>query len=217
MKNIEDFLDFVEPYAPDVDITILQFHIQEAIVNFFQTTKIATDYVTIPLYENVHDYVIPLKDNQVILALNTVSLGKSYEDPNYDLTEIKSTEKPYRYGYWADLDNDGSPSIWIGDPSGNDVCEVKYCYSPKRGLCEVPDYVFEKYVPIIQNLALATLYAIPGQEWTNPQYAFNLKRLAEDEMTKIRRKMSNKKGGMMIAKPFVGRTRSNPYWGFFKK
>lgn len=213
MATIEQFLDHVILYAPDIDEGIAQFAIQESITDFMIDTEVARDFLRIPLHDHVNDYALDLDMCRVLVSIKNVKKISSDCDTRHE--ELEDTKVPTTYGYAFDTDNGASDAIWIGDVSNGGVIEVEYAWAIGRESCVIPDFILNKYVTIIQYLALSKIYMIPGQDWTSPQVASNYKAMYDNEVKKLKRKTRKVSGGEMIGGGFI-RKRGSCLGGFFK-
>lgn len=215
MASVEQFLDYIMAHAPDAPEDIVKFNIQEAVTDFLIDTKIATDFHTFSMHDKVHDYVLDIPECRTIIGIRRVLFGSDCQDI-VDWQELKPTQVRDRTGYFKDLDNEGEPSIWIGEPCEKNKIEVEYVYTLSRGGCEIPDFIYNKYARIIQYMVLSRLYMIPGQEWTSGNVATMYQQMYEKETAKLRRTTRKFQSGKFITKPFVGRNCTNCFGGFFR-
>lgn len=207
MAQVDDFLDYVSMYAPDIADDILRFTIQEAVTDFLIRTQLLTDYYRFDAQDGVNDYVIDVPKCHTLLRIKRVKVG----DPCTQVVDwdtIERTVEPDHTGYFVDLENEGMPSIWLGVANSNLSVELQYVYTIKRGSCEIPDFIHDKYASTIQSLILSKLYNIPGQEWTNPQLAIQYQRMYDKDVADIIRRTSKVVSGPLKAKPFLAGTRS---------
>lgn len=215
MANARDFLDYVALHATDAPEDILLFQIQEAVTDFLIDTKLATDFLRVGLDDYIHDYVIDTPECHTLLSIRRVMMGEKCEEV-VDWEELKATPKIERYGYYPDLDNEGSPSIWIGNPCSRSDIEIEYVYTTGRGSCEIPQFVLNKYARPIQYYALSRIYGIMGQEWSNPQLSAHYMQQYEREVAKIKRATRKVESGKLKSKPFIGRRSCFGCGGFFR-
>lgn len=194
-RTIEDFEDFIFPYTPDAPSSIIQHAIRESIVRLMQTTGLAKDFAQFPLVAKVPDYIIDTLECRTIVDVVEVKLGcqGTIPDDNWQVLQ-KGMD------YDVDLLHDGMPSIILKEapqescarPLALDL-SVEYSWSIARDDCDIPDFIYERYMNEVKDGALAELYAIPGQEWTNLQYAMVLRQSLEEKYKQI--KIRTKKRG----------------------
>lgn len=215
MANARDFLDYVAVHATDAPEDLLLFQIQEAVTDFLIDTKIATDFIRIPLQDYVHDYVLDTPECHTILGIKRVIVGQACENV-VDWEELKATKYQERQGYYADIDNEGMPAIWIGNPSDGYEIEITYSYTIGRGACEIPQFVYDKYARLIQHYTLSRIYGVMGQEWSSAQLSSYYMQMYEKEVGKLKVKVNNIVGGKFKATPFLGRRNKFGFGGFFR-
>lgn len=215
MAKVADFLDYVSLHAADADEDILRFYIQEAVTDFLIDTKLAVDYHRFSMIDKVHDYVLDPPECHTIISIKSVRVGQRCEEV-VDWRDLKETARREHWGYYTDIDNEGEPSIWIGEPCELSDIEVEYVYTLGRGACEIPNFVYTKYARAVQYYALSKIYAVPGQEWSNLQVAMNYLKLYEMEVAKIKRATRKVKGGKLTSKAFIGGGKCFGCGGFFR-
>lgn len=194
MRTVSDFEDFIFPYTPDAPTTIIQHAVMESITRFMQETKVAKDLVKIPLFANTPDYLIDVPDCRTVMEVVRVM----YTDGN-GLPDSNCVELERGVDYTVDLV--GQPVIELMDPPrsrcGEDISNVlwvEYAWSISRDGCEIPDFIYERYMPEVKDGALAELYAIPGQEWSNIQYAVMLRNNLDEKYRTIRSRFDTRWG-----------------------
>lgn len=215
MADARDFLDYVAMHATDAPEDVLLFQIQEAATDFLIDTKLATDYFRFSMDDEIHDYVLDIPECHTLLSVKRVLVGERCAE-TVDWDELKPTSRPERQGYYADLDNEGEPAIWIGQPCGKSDVEIEYTYTTGRGACEIPQFVLNKYARAIQYYALSRIYGIMGQEWSNGQLSVHYMQQYEREVSKIKRTTRRVEGGKFKSKPFIGRRSCFGCGGFFR-
>lgn len=215
MAKASDFLDYIAPHAVDAPEDILLFQIQEAVTDFLIDTKLATDYIRINMDEFIHDYILDTPECHTLLSIKRVLIGERCAE-TVDWAELKATTKPERYGYYADIDNEGEPMVWIGTPCGKSDIEVEYSYTTGRGACEIPQFVLNKYARVIQYYALSKVYGITGQDWSNAQLSIHYMQQYEREISKIKRTTRKVEGGKLKSRSFIGNRSCFGCGGFFR-
>lgn len=194
MKTVSDFEDFIFPYTPDAPTAIIHHAVMESITRFMQETKVAKDLVKVPLFANTPDYLIDVPECRTIMEVVRVRYGDGSGLPNQDSDELVR-------GVDYTVDLLGQPMIELTDPPRSrcddditDVLWIEYAWSISRDGCEIPDFIYERYMPEIKDGALAELYAIPGQDWSNVQYAVMLRNNLEEKYKTIRSKFDTRWG-----------------------
>lgn len=214
MASVEQFIDYVSAHAPDAPSDLIQFFIQESVTDFLIDTKLATSFFRIKMYDKVNDYVLDIPECHTILDTKRVLVGTPC-DQTVDWDELKRTSNPERTGYYLDLNNDGMPAIWIGEPCETQEVEVEYVYTTKRGPCDIPDFVYDRHSRAIQYMALSKIYGVPGQDWSSPQTSLSYLQLYNNEIANIKRTNKRYDSGKFRAKPFIG-GRCCGFGGFFR-
>lgn len=203
-RTVEDFEDFIFPYAPDAPSSIIQHAVRESIVRFMQETQVARDFAQFPLVAKTPDYIIDTIECRTIIDVVDVKFGCPGTIPDDSWNTLQRG-----VDYEVDLLHDGMPSIILKE-APQESCSrplevdmsVEYSWSISRDDCEIPDFIYERYMSEIKDGALAELYAIPGQEWTNLQYAMVLRQNVEEKYKQIRTK--TKKRGSVPMKMRLG-------------
>lgn len=189
-KTIADFEDFIFQYAPDAPTSIIHHAIRTSLVYFMQNTQSVKDFAQFPLVAKTPDYIIDAPECRVVVEVLSVKVGCSGTIPDATWYELERG-----VDYEVDLLNDGWPSIVLSEapeenchnPLNQDL-SVEYAWSISHDDCEVPDFIYDRYMQYIIDGALAILYATPGQEWTNLNYAMQLRSTVEEAYKTIKSK-----------------------------
>lgn len=214
-KNIEDFEEFVFPLAPDVPSTVVHHSLRESIANFMQQTQMAKDFFQCELEYNNTDYMIQVPECRTIVEVVRVLTGGTGEVPNDRWEELTPG-----VDYQTDLFNNGVPSIILTSPltsncdssTGVDI-SVEYTWSISRDGCDVPDFIYERFMQDIVDGALAYLYSIPDQPFTNLQYAMMLRSKVEASYKTLRSKYRRRyPQPMKMRRASLSRGASSSFW-----
>lgn len=170
MVMVDKFFDYIAPHAPDAPDDLIQFTIQDAIVDFLIDTRLATNFYRFTVHEKINDYVLDIPTCHTILDVKEIRTGKPCE-PLVDWAVIDRVDHRGNRGYALDLYNNGEPALWLDNPVADNEVEVEYVYTLNREDCEIPDFVYNKFARVIQVLVLSRIYAIHGQEWFNATLA----------------------------------------------
>ena len=170
MVTVDEFEPFVSLYAPNIPSEYVQHAIRETINDFMRATKVAVDTVRFEKQKFVDDYVLDLPEGRNLVSVIDVKHRKEKNCKAGSFIEV--VNQPGMRGYEVFDDYDGFPAIeFFQDiPAGNTV-EVKYSWVIGRNDCEIPSFIYEKYMDIIVAGSLARLYRIPNVEWFNMQVA----------------------------------------------
>lgn len=57
--------------------------------------------------------------------------------------------------------------LYLHNCPGNSILYVKYSAVPKRGVCNVPDSIYQNYYDAVVDLALSELHLLPNKPWTS--------------------------------------------------
>lgn len=189
-KTIADFEDFIFQYAPDAPTAIIHHAIRTSLVYFMQNTHAVKDFAQFPLIEKTPDYIIDAPECRVVVEVISVKVGCAGTIPDNSWVELERG-----VDYDVDLLNDGWPSIVLAEAPvagcNNQVdldMSVEYAWSISHDDCEVPDFIYDRYMQYIIDGALAILYATPSQEWTNLNYAMQLRNTVEEAYRTIKTK-----------------------------
>lgn len=214
MKHIEDFETFIFPYAPDVPTSVLQHAIRESIANFMNSTYIAKDFAQFSLEPKTSDYVIPLPECRNILEVVEVALGPSggVKDDTWTILHIG-------VDYELDIMSADNPNIilkWVPDETCHSKLKqdihIEYSWSVKRDECDVPDFIYERFMPQITDGALAILYSIPSQEFTNLQYAAALRANLDVQYRRIKGQYRRRDAGPLKMRLQAPTKASRSFW-----
>lgn len=215
MVMVDKFFDYIAPHAPDAPDDLIQFLIQDSVVDFLIDTRLATEFYRFKLHDKVNDYVLDIPSCHTILDVREVLVGTPCEQ-SVDWSPITKNVRREWTGYFLDIHNTGQPALWIGEPVRDGVVEVEYIYTIGREACEIPDFVYNQYARVIQALVLSRLYTVNGQEWFNASLAGHYLQQYEKELARIKRETRKIKGGNLVSKPFIRGGGRCCYGGFFR-
>lgn len=143
--QISDFMPSVEMLAPDAEPLQLQEAIRHAIVKFMTESQVFTAYWAVPVQECVDEYFIDLPECRRLVGI------------------IGVTRNGVPYPNWARDDHEDVIKLFDA-PGPCDCFEMKYSWKIGRDDCDVPEKVYEDYLPAIQQAALITLHSMFGTE-----------------------------------------------------
>lgn len=215
MVTVDKFFDYIAPHAPDAPDDLIQFTIQDAIVDFLIDTRIATDFYRFKVHEKINDYVLDIPSCHTIIDIREVRTGNSCEASS-EWSVINRTKGVGVGGYAVDLHNNGIPAIWIDNPVADNLVEVEYVYTLGREDCNIPDFVYNQFARVIQALVLSRIYFIHGQEWSNTALGGHYLQQYEKYVKQIKQERRIGAGGRLKSKPFIGGCGRGCFGGFFK-
>lgn len=141
--QVSDFMPSVELMAPDAEPLQLQEAIRHAVVRFMTESQVFTAYWTIPVQECVDEYFIDLPECRRLVGI------------------IGVTRNGTPFDSWARDDHEDVIKLF-DQPGPCDCFEMKYSWKIGRDDCEIPDKLYEDYLPAVQQAALATLHSMFG-------------------------------------------------------
>lgn len=175
-KTIADFEDFVFQYVADAPTPIIHHALRTSIVNFMLETEVARDYAQFTLENKVPDYTLLIPECRVMVNTHSVKYGACGSIPDHTWLELRRGED-----YNLDILHDGYPALVLSeapefgcDEAGVDI-SVEYSWSISHDDCDVPDFIYDRYMQEIVDGALAILFSTPGEDWTNLAYATKLR------------------------------------------
>lgn len=170
---VSDFMPSVELLAPEAEPLQLQEAIRHAVVRFMSDSQVFTAYWTLPAQECVSEYFIDLPECRRLVGI------------------VGVTRNGVPYDNWARDDHEDVIKIF-DQPSGRDCFEVKYSWKIGRDDCEIPEKVYEDYLPAIQYAALATLHSIFGSAVVSASRAQTAESKYQEELANVKgRKVFN--------------------------
>lgn len=143
--RVNDFMPSVELMAPDAEPLQLQEAIRNAVVRLMTDSQVFTGYWTIPMQECIDEYYIDLPECRRLVGI------------------IGVTRNGLPYTKWARDDHEDV--IRLFDNAGPCDCfEMKYSWKIGRDDCDIPDKVYEDYLPAVVQAALVTLHEMFGTQ-----------------------------------------------------
>lgn len=170
MKNIGDFTPFIALYAPGIPDEYIQHVVRETIADFMRYTRVADDEIQFRSQKGMRDYVLDLPKGRHLVSVKAVCYTKDKACRSSTWQQLVNT--PAFRAYEVFDDYDGFPTIVFANevPNGN-IIKVTYTWTIDRDDCEVPEFLYHKYMDIIVAGSLERLYKIPNVEWANVQLA----------------------------------------------
>lgn len=200
MRTIADFEDFIVLHAGDAPSVVLQHVIREGIIRFMRESQVFHDTAEIRGQCGVADYPVETPACRQVVTIEDVkpAPGCGYGGPTFVLGNAWRWR---RDGMFAVVD--------FGGPlSDRSVMEVTYAWAISRDDCDVPEEVYQRYMEAVKGAALAELFAMPEQEWTNPRLVGHWERVYHTELVKAKnsRWLNYSRGSVQIqSPPFLGR------------
>lgn len=143
--QVEDFMPAVEMLAADAEPLQLQEAIKNAVVRFMTDSQVFTAYWPVPVQECVDEYFIDLPECRRLVGI------------------IGVTRNGTPYHNWARDDHEDVIKLF-DQPTSCDCFEVKYSWKIGRDDCEIPEKVYEDYLPAVQQAALSQLHRMFGTQ-----------------------------------------------------
>lgn len=201
MKTIGDFEDLIVLHVPDAPSAVMQHVLRHAITRFMRESQIFTDFMCLESQCGVPEYPLELPECRRLVGVEAVEVGK---DADVSLSEIR----PNAGKGWEWYMDSMYPVVVLLYPPKKDgeKIHVMYSWTIARDDCEVPDELYEIWAEAIKCAALADLFAMPSQEWSN----LGLSRLYENYysvelgLAKSRRWHNYSRGsGTVQSRPFL--------------
>lgn len=143
--KVSDFMPHVEMLAPDAEPLQLQEAIRQAVVRFMTESQVFTAFWAVPVQDCVEEYYIDLPECRRLVGIVGVTRNGS------------------PYDNWARDEHEDVIKLF-DQPGQCDCFEVKYSWKIGRDDCEIPDKVYEDYLPAVQQAALSTLHTMFGTQ-----------------------------------------------------
>lgn len=198
MRTIADFEDFVVLHAQDAPSVALQHALREGIIRFMRESQIFHDTAEIKGQCGVADYPIETPACRQVVTVEDVrpADGCGAGGPTFSMG---SAWRWRRDGMHAVID--------FGGPlSDRSVFEVTYAWAISRDDCEIPEEIYQRHMEAVKGAALAELFVMPKQEWTDPRMGLHWERVYEVELAKAKnsRWLNYSRGTMKIqSTPFL--------------
>lgn len=164
--QISDFMPSVELLVPDAEPLQVQEAIRQAVVQFMSESHVFTAYWTIPVQACIDEYYIDLPDAHRMAAILGV------------------TRNGHPYYNWVRDDHENVIKL-LDVPGPCDCVELKYSWKISRDACEVPDKLYEDYLPAVQQAALVILHKMFGTASVSASRAADAERSYNDILAKV--------------------------------
>lgn len=189
MKDIEDFISLVTPYAPSAPEPVVLRALRDAAVRFCERTRmwrVRDQFTTSGAFPEP----ISMHEDAVLYEIESCSLdGRNLDPIALDHLDV---ERPG----WRD-DDIGASGLarWFVSPElgtvqavprSSGVLAVQVICKPKAGAATLPDFLFDLHREEFAHGAAARVLMTPSETFANPQLAAVLESKFEGRMTIIR-------------------------------
>jgi len=164
------FYSHIQPHVPGCPEVVINDHLQIAAENFCKRSAVWRDTFTFSTEVGVSDYSPPKPgssriEDVLMLHCESVPLPRT-TDAYYSEPASWPQGRPTRYALFGD-----ETLRLYATPDDAYTVEGTLVLMPSANASRVPDFLYEDHLQSITYGAIATLTAIPGKEWTNPDLA----------------------------------------------
>ena len=167
----DNFYNIIQPYLPGCPEIVIDQHLQEAAADFCERSEVwRYDLETDFTIQGLRDYQLEAPTGAKVENIGSLYLDgtilKRVYDLDFKMFPNAANSRPVCYSIYMDqeLRFYPTPDAKYGF-NGNAVIK------PSRTATGVEDFIFETHSKAIASGAIASLAAIPGKEWTNPDLA----------------------------------------------
>jgi hypothetical protein len=199
-KTVADLEDFIALFAQDAPSAVLQHALREGIVRFMRESQIFQDELEITTECLVRDYPLALPECQQLVSVESVEFGQGCREHPAFVTGAK-------FWNWH-RDSMEDVIVLTHAPRAASKLTVKYAWAIARDECELPRHLYEQWMEAVKHAALAELFAMPKQEWTDIGLANRSEGIYAVELIKAKnRRWSNYSRGpiKMVGSTFLSR------------
>lgn len=172
MKDIDEFMQGIAPYAPGCAAPTAYFGIRQAAIEFCARTRLWRHKASVAITANTAA-VIPVPTDAVLHRFERVLFDGQPLDPK---TPAWLDENAHG---WRDGELEGQPAYvtqlepgtMLLVPGADGTASVSISLKPSQSAMELPDFMVNEYRSVICTGALAHILAIPGQPFTNVNLA----------------------------------------------
>lgn len=167
--QLSEFHPYVMPYAMGCPVPTMEHHVRLAAIDFCRRTGVMVKALDAVQTDGLSNEVSPLPDAglQIVRLLSVSVDGVQFRSVSathgLDLLDNDNT------GEFAFTRDNATVFINPLQISGLDV-DVEAMLAPSLSATALPDELLA-YVPDIAHGAIASLLMVPGQDFTNPDYA----------------------------------------------
>ncbi|MEY4909020.1 MAG: hypothetical protein RL260_2738 [Pseudomonadota bacterium] len=173
MTTIAEFVPFVAvKVAKDMPTQNIQHAIRETLVFFLEQTRAAIDETYVLANCNEAELLVPVPPCHRLVGIDGV-----YEVPKQLGLTGQIRWRPdwtvVPFGDWHLDEADGNlTTLWVAPQVHARRFAIRYSWTPKRSAtCEVPEWVFERFVDAIADGALAYLHSNAADEGASDRFA----------------------------------------------
>lgn len=172
MRELDDFLRFILPYAPSCPIPMAQQHLRAAAREFCEATRcwrevdcIAVtgdeiEVICVPPYATLHEIEAASFD------------GEPLERVSFSNARFAESGSPRQI-------TQSQPNAISLAPKGAGALRISMFLKPGQDADAIPDFLYDQWAEDIGNGALARILNLPEQPFTNPAAAATYRALFE--------------------------------------
>lgn len=168
--GVDDFLQYVAPYAPDCPTIMIESFIRQSMVEFFQETGVWSEWIEITTTAGV--------------AANTLSSASTPPGQIYSIPcVVNSQGNKLSKGFGRPLSTSGVPSAYkqtaideitfFPTPDNAYTFQTFVFLFPDASTYLIPNTIFIKYQQVISDGVVAKLLRMPRKVWSNRESAID--------------------------------------------
>lgn len=186
MKDLDEFLPNIRPFAPGVPDLVAYEYIRQAAIEFCEKTRLwRYDDVFTLSAENPEAVIAP--SGAVIHEIERIDFN------DQQLTKATPAQLDEWLPLWRAGTLDGNPQYFTQTepntvalvPLGDGELKVWVWLKPAQDAEEVPDFMVDQYRQIIADGALTRILMIPGQSFTNAEMAMAFSAAFQEKLGKL--------------------------------
>lgn len=168
MREIEDLLNQVMPYAPGCAEPTAIHHLRDAAVRFCERTRCWRHIDTFQT-RNTHHEVMAVPSQAVLYEVEWAKFdGRELECTTPDIRTWHKQEEAYAFPRYLTQVNPTCLSI---EPHAQGELSISAYLKPSPTADLLPDFLVTHFGQDLAHGALATLLLLPNQPFSNPQLA----------------------------------------------
>lgn len=172
MKDFDDFLSHVMPYAPGCAYPTAISALRQAAIEFCQRTRLWRSDDEFPITPDNCE-VICVPTGAELIEIEHVTFN------GFPLTPVSISELDRDHPYWRNGETSTMPQSYTQIamdtirvvPGAEGLLKVYTILMPSQDADQVPDWLVTKFARVIAAGALKDILILPGQPFTSPELA----------------------------------------------
>lgn len=174
--ELAKFEDLVVLHVPDASSLVIEHAVRQAVVRFMRESQVAVDTCCLKTQCGVPEYPVVLPACHALISVT----GVEVDGDGFGLW--RDEVDPFGGCHW-NMDAHYPVVVLRHVPRQDDQrVNVRYTWAIARDGCDVPDVIYQRWGEAVKWGALADLFSMPKQEWSDAHGADRAEQFYQTEL-----------------------------------